>query len=210
MLHCAGCGKRLTGDTGYYRHREPCQAFVEARPAVPRTRGRWNGHAYRKEVYEEVVEGLLAENALGAGTMTGVVGALNRSAATPDRRELDRIERERARATAAYLRDRDTARLEARMQELDRAAEAASAPKDAGTVPTDVAVRYLQDLPATWKAAEGGAGRQLLAGALFSRNEVLGLREATVHLTEHAIRHGIAAALPVEIGISVSGRGERI
>jgi hypothetical protein len=35
------------------------------------------------------------------------------------------------------------------------------------------------------------------------------LREATVHLTEHAVRHGIAAALPEEVGISVSGRGER-
>ena len=28
MLHCAACGTRLTGDTGYYRHRDACTAFV--------------------------------------------------------------------------------------------------------------------------------------------------------------------------------------
>ena len=95
------------------------------------------------------------------------------------------------------------------MRELDRAAEAAQVPKVGAGVPVDVAVRYLRELPATWKGADGGAGRQLVASALFSRIEVLGLQEATVHLTEHAVRHGIAAALPEVVGISVSGRGER-
>lgn len=47
------------------------------------------------------------------------------------------------------------------------------------------------------------------ASALFSWIEVLGLQEATVHLTDRAIRRGVAA-LPAEVGISVSGRGERI
>jgi DNA invertase Pin-like site-specific DNA recombinase len=209
MLHCAACGRRLTGDTGYYRHREPCAAFAEARPDTPRRRGRWNGHAYRRELFEEVVEGLLAEAAVGAGTLAGVVGVLGASSASPDRRELDRIERERAKATSSYLRDRDTARLEGRMRELDRAEEAARASRPGEAVPADVAVAYLRDLPETWRAAEGGPGRQLLAGALFSRIDVLGLREATVHLTEHAVRHGFAAALPKEVGLSVSGRGER-
>ena len=95
------------------------------------------------------------------------------------------------------------------MRELDRAAEAAWTPKTADVIPADVAVRYLRELPDTWRAAKGGAGQQLLASALFSRIEIVGLREATVHLTEHAVRHGIAAALPEEVGISVSGRGER-
>ena len=210
MLHCASCGKRLTGDTGYYRHREPCAAFVDARPVAPRTRGRWNGHAYRKELYEEVVEGLLGEVALRAGTLTRVVGVLDGLKPAPDRWELDRIERGRTRATTRYLRDRDMVRLDATMRELDRAAEAAWTPKTADLIPADVAVRYLRELPDTWRAAKGGAGQQLLASALFSRIEILGLREATVHLTEHAVRHGIAAALPEEVGISVSGRGERI
>ncbi|MHB8399629.1 MAG: recombinase family protein [Candidatus Limnocylindrales bacterium] len=210
MLHCASCGRRLTGDTGYYRHREPCNSFVAARPAERHGRGRWNGHAYRKELYEEVVEGLLAEMALGASTLTRVVSALAGSGAGPDRRELDRIKRERTRATTRYVRDRDTTKLDATMRELDRAAEAARTPKTGAVIPADVAVRYLRDLPGTWRAAEGGPGQQLLASALFSRIEVLGLQEATVHLTEHAVRHGVASALPAEVGISVSGRGERI
>ena len=210
MLHCGSCGKRLTGDTGYYRHREPCPLFVAARPLERRGRGRWNGHAYRKELYEQVVEGLLGEMALGAGTLTGVVSALAGSGAGPDRRELDRIERDRTRATTRYLRDRDSARLDATMRELDRAADGARSPKTGTVIPPDVAVRYLQDLPGTWRTAAGGPGQQMLASALFSRIEVLGLQEATIHLTDHAVRHGVASALPAEVGISVSGRGERI
>ncbi len=54
-----------------------------------------------------------------------------------------------------------------------------------------------------------GSGRQLLASALFDRIDVLGMQEATVHLSAHAVRHGLAAALPAEVGILVSGRGER-
>ena len=96
------------------------------------------------------------------------------------------------------------------MRELDRAAEAARAPTTGSAIPADVAVRYLRDLPGTWRAAAGGPGPQMLASALFSRIDVLGLEEATVHLTNHAVRHGVADALPSEIGISVSGRGERI
>ena len=174
------------------------------------TRGRWNGHAYRKELYEQIVEELLGEVAVGAGTIARVVSAIDAPAGGPDSRELERIERERTRATARYLRDRDTVHLDATMRELDRAAEAARSPRTGETVPADVVVRYLRNLPATWKAAESGTGRALLAGALFSRIDVLGLREATVQLTEHAVRHGIGAALPAEVGISVSGRGERI
>ena len=76
-------------------------------------------------------------------------------------------------------------------------------------VPAEVAVEYLRELPVTWAKATGGTGRQLVADALFERIEVLGLQEATAHLSEHAVRHGFAEALPEEFGISVSGRGER-
>jgi hypothetical protein len=75
--------------------------------------------------------------------------------------------------------------------------------------PQNVAVAYLRELPLTWRKAAGGVGRQLTADALFDRIEVLGLQEATVHLTEHAVRHGLGTALPEEFGISVIGRGER-
>ncbi len=209
MLYCAGCGKRLTEDTGYYRHREPCPEFVGARPDLPRRRGRTNGHAYRKELYEEVIEGVLREVALGAGTLAGVVSALGPGNSGPDQRELARIEQERQRATARYVRDRDTARLEATMARLDREEAAAREPRPTEAVPPDVAVRYLSELPETWRKAETGTGRKLLASALFERIDVLGLREATVYLTAHAARHGLAAVLPETVGISVNGRGER-
>jgi hypothetical protein len=73
-----------------------------------------------------------------------------------------------------------------------------------------VAVRYLRELPKTWAKAKGGQGRAMLATALFDRIDVLGLREATVHLSAHAVRHGLAAVLPAEFDSPVSGRGERI
>ncbi len=76
-----------------------------------------------------------------------------------------------------------------------------------GPTPAET-IEYLSNLPALWDGAEG-TGRKLLAEALFDRIEVLGLQEATVHLSQHAVRHGLAAALPEEFGISVNGRGER-
>ena len=71
-------------------------------------------------------------------------------------------------------------------------------------------VAYLRELPKTWARAKGGKGRAMLASALFDRIDVLGMREATVHLSAHAVRHGLAAVLPAEFDSPVSGRGERI
>jgi hypothetical protein len=50
----------------------------------------------------------------------------------------------------------------------------------------------------------------MVADALFEHIDVLGLRKATAHLTADIIRHGLAAALPEEVGTLVCGRGERI
>ncbi len=91
------------------------------------------------------------------------------------------------------------------MAAIDREQAAAEHPVPAEAVPADVAARYVRELPETWRRAEGGTGPRLLATALFDRIEVLGIREATVHLSVHAVRHGLAAAL----GILVDGRGER-
>ena len=208
MLHCAACGKRLTGDTGYYRHREPCPAFVAARPEH-RGRGQSPGHAYRRELYEQIVEELLAEASLGAGAIAGVVGEVSKATPAPDRSVLDRVAHERERAMARYLRDRDAPALERTMVRLDREQAAAETRGPLDVIPADVAVRYVRDLPETWRKAEGGSGRQLLASALFDQIDVLGIQEATVHLSAHAVRHGLAAALPAEMGILVNGRGER-
>jgi hypothetical protein len=209
MLHCAACGRRLTGDTGYYRHRDPCAAFTAARPEH-QGRGRSPGHAYRRELYEQIVEGLLAEASIGAGAIAGVLGEVGRAVGAPDRSLPERVARERERAMARYLRDRDAAALERTMANLDREESAADHPRVTEAIPAEVAVRYVRELPETWRQADGGPGRRLLASALFDRIEVLGIREATVHLSAHALRHGLAAALPAELGILVNGRGERI
>ena len=50
-----------------------------------------------------------------------------------------------------------------------------------------------------------------VAEALFSRIEVLGAREATINLTDAAVPHGFAAAIPDRLEVIVGyGRGERI
>jgi hypothetical protein len=110
---------------------------------------------------------------------------------------------------ARYLRDRDTAALDVAMRRLDAEEARARQPRTDEGVPAEAAVRYLRELPLTWARARGGTGRQLVADALFERIDVLGFSEATAHLSDHAVRHGLADALPEEFGISVSGRGER-
>lgn len=72
------------------------------------------------------------------------------------------------------------------------------------------AASYLRNLPETWRKAEGGRGRRLLAAALFDRIDVLGLAEATVNLSAEATRHGLGRVLPERLALSVNGRGERI
>jgi hypothetical protein len=76
-------------------------------------------------------------------------------------------------------------------------------------VPAAEAVRYLRELGPTWKAADGGEGRQMLAEALFERIEARGFREVQLHLTDTAVTHGFGAVIPEKLGISVNGRGER-
>ncbi len=209
-LYCGACGRRLTGDTGYYRHREPCPDFVAAAPERRPGRGQTHGHAYAMDRYEAIVEGLLGHVTLDAAQLAAVVAYNSQATTGPSGADLDRIARERQRTLDRYLRDRDTARLDQAMAALDRDQAALQAPRPAEPVPADVAVRFLRELPVTWAEAKGGKGRQLLASAVFDRIEVLGLREATVFLSAHAVRHGLAAVLPAELGIPVSGRGERI
>ena len=209
QLHCQACGKRLTGDTGYYRHREPCAEFVAAAPESKPLRGQTNGHAYKMDRYEGIVDGLLGQVTLDAAQLAAVI-SFNAGAATgPSQSDMDRIAKERQKAVDRYLRDRDAVRLGEAMATLDRDQAALQAPRPAEPVPADVAVRFLRELPKTWAKAKGGKGRAMLATALFDRIDVLGLREATVSLSAHAIRHGLAAVLPAELVLPVYGRGER-
>ncbi len=96
------------------------------------------------------------------------------------------------------------------MARLDSEEREARRPREADGVPADVAVRYLREPSTTWRKADGGPGRRMLAEALFSRIEVLGGTEATIHLTDQAVAHGFAAAIPDRLDVTVGyGRGER-
>lgn len=73
-----------------------------------------------------------------------------------------------------------------------------------------MAVHYLRELSTTWRRADDGPGRRMLAEALLSRIEVLGGDEATLHLTDLAVANGIAAAIPDRLDVTGGyGRGER-
>ncbi len=159
--------------------------------------------------YESIVDTLLGHVTLDAAQLAAVVSFNAGAAPGPSQAQLDRISRERQRALDRYLRDRDAARLGQAMTSLDRDQAALEAPKPAEPVPADVAVRFLRELPKTWAKAKGGQGRAMLATALFDRIDVLGMREATLYLSAHAVRHGLAAVLPAEFDSPVSGRGER-
>jgi hypothetical protein len=54
----------------------------------------------------------------------------------------------------------------------------------------------------TWRKADGGPGRRILAEALFERIDVLSLREATIRLTDAAVAHGFAAS-PRAVALAV-------
>lgn len=212
MLHCAACGARIAGDTGYYRHDKACTAFMAATPPRPKgSRGRKPGKGYERSVYEDAVGGVLDRVALGAEAMTKVVGLVVSPPATPDGAELARIERVREAALGRYLKNRDSRALDDAMERLDAAERDALTPKVAEGIPAAVAVSYLRELSTTWRKADGGKGRRMLAESLFSRIEVLGAREATIHLTSEAQAYGFAAAIPDRVEVIVGyGRGERI
>lgn len=201
MLHCMACGARLTGDTGYYRNRQPCEAFVEARPR----RRRGKGTGYRQGWYEGIVEHVLAQASVDDARIAAVVGEL----ATPseDSLALARIARERDAALGRYLADRDAGRLEASMRRLDAEEAMAREPVGHGVDPAEV-VEALRNLPALWRDAP--AARPHLAAQLFRRIEVLGFRKARAYTTDTALALGLAALVPVSCSIPVNGRGERI
>jgi hypothetical protein len=211
MLRCAACGVRVAGDSDYYRHDKPCREFMAATPPRPKGwRGRRDGKGYRRTVYEDAIGTVLDQVALGAASLTHVVGMVVTPPASPDELVLTRIERERDAAMARYRRDRDSGALDEAMARLDAKEREARRPREVEGVPADVAVRYLRELSTTWRKADGGPGRRMLAEALFSRIEVLGGREARIHLTDQAVAHGFAAAIPDRLDVTVgNGRGER-
>lgn len=97
------------------------------------------------------------------------------------------------------------------MARLDAEELEARRPREVEGVPADVEIRYLRELSTTWRRGDGGPGRRMLAQALFSRIEVLGGMEATIHLTDAAVAHGFAAAIPDRLDVTVGyGRGDAL
>jgi len=71
--------------------------------------------------------------------------------------------------------------------------------------------RFGVEVRSTWRLAEGGPGRAMVARSVFERLEASGFRELKVHLTDEARAHAFAAAVPAQFTACVGyGRGERI
>jgi DNA invertase Pin-like site-specific DNA recombinase len=208
MLHCAACGRHLIGDTGRYRHPDPCSAFVAGR-REPRRRIRGQrrampGHSYRAGEYEGIVREVLARVGLGAELVADVV-ALTRDPG-PDRLASARVDRERDAALARYRRDRDAPALEATMAALDeQERETREAARVTRSMDPAEVVEYLRDLGRVWD--EAPASRRALAEAIFERIEVLGLRRMRIQPTPGAVAAGLAEAFAS--ASAGYGRGER-
>lgn len=206
MLHCAACGRHLIGDTGRYRHPDPCEAFTAVR-REPRRRIRGQrvgmpGHSYRADEYELIVRDVLERASVGANLVADVV-ALTREAPV-DQLAIARVNRERDAALARYRRDRDARALEAAMASLDvQEQEVRSAGGEA--MPAAEVVEQLRNLPAVWDEAE--QSRRGIAEALFERIEVLGLRRMRLVPTSSAVAQGLAEAFAS--ASAGYGRGER-
>src|SRR5450759_2114260 len=139
--------------------------------------GRRDGKGYKRHLFEAIIAKVLEQVSLGAETLTRVVEFVTAPPSAPDRLALARIERERDAALARYRPDRDSGALDRTMARVDVEERQAREVHQAAGVPAEVAVRYLRDLAATWRKAEGGSGRRMLAKALFERIDALGFRE---------------------------------
>ncbi len=206
LLFCAACGRRLIGDTGRYRHLDPCDAFLTARPDSPPAKFplvRVHGHSYAAEVYDRIVPAALAHVAASASVQSSVVGLLGERSAV-DTLTLARIQKDRDAALARYVRDRDPAALESAMARLD--AQEADAMALTRVVDPRVALDYLADLPRLWRDSDP-VRRQQVAGALFERIDVLGVREATITPSPEAVAHGWREAWGDAV-LTVGDRGD--
>ncbi|HEV8488968.1 MAG TPA: recombinase family protein [Candidatus Limnocylindrales bacterium] len=219
LLVCRGCGRRLTGHSGRYRHVDACEAFRAAAPRRHRRFQRTNldhrvrGESYPAELVEDAIGVALRHVATSA---TLAVDAIARAtdpglrASAGDTLAQLRIARERDAAALRFARDRDLARLEAALRRLDtESAVSADAPI---RTPTAAAARaYLEDLPRLW-AETSEVGRRAIADAVFERVEILGVEHYWLAVTPAAKAHGwdvAAGAGKISHSIGQSGRGER-
>lgn len=179
MLRCEGCGRRLVGDSGRYRHLDPCAAFSAARrPTAHRNRlVRTKGYSQPASLYEGWVADALRETSLAVGELTQAA-EVYRGSAPVDELALRRIARARERALARYATTRDLAVLERDMARLDEEEKTAKTPPQERPAWSEV-LAVLKDLPAMWREAEP-ADRKGLAEAHIEDVTALGARRMTV------------------------------
>jgi len=208
MLRCAGCGVRLIGDSGRYRHRQPCAPFTAARRRLAyRNRlVRTLGSSYPAELYEGALGQALEQVTLQPADLAAI--ATLEAQPVPDRLDLRRIEAERQRALSRYAVDRDVARLEEAMLALDQDERsltevdpgAADGPSWSEVLP------WLQDLAGLWHEALPSERREV-AEQLFARVDALGCRELVVTPTAAAIAHGLVAGVQRLTVVGATGFG---
>jgi len=206
MLHCAGCGARLIGDTGRYRHRAPCATFTAARRRLAyRNRlVRSLGTSYPAELYEGAIGQALQEAILSAGDLIAAADySRNYSDLGTDRLAPKRIEAERRRALDRYARDRDVAALEAQMAALD-AQEQASTMPEPSRIEWRELLPWLRDLAGLWAEATP-QHRRAIAEQLFERVDALGCRELAVTPTRAAVEHGLLAGVQTVTVVGAKG-----
>lgn len=205
VVVCDACDRRLTGDTGYYRHHDACDAFAASVRGLRRAPYGRSASVPASD-YDTIVERLLTRMRLRADSITRVVAAVRDDEEIVDHVALARVERDRGAAMDRYLRDRDAAALERAMAGLDRAE--AQARVEATTLTAAEIRAYVEDLPRLWRDAP--ASRGLLVGALFSRIGAMGTDSLRFDWSPEAIALGIADGMPAAAVVSVgSGRGER-
>ena len=66
----------------------------------------------------------------------------------------------------------------------------------------DRAVAWLQELSATWRAAEVPAERADVLHAIYDRITIAGRKIVSVRLTPSAYAHGFALALPEKVAVA--------
>lgn len=179
MLRCANCGRRLIGDTGRYRHLEPCPAFVAARPTLTyhNRRGRRPGQSYPADLYEQWVSGVVHKAALSVKDISVAADLYRESEPVVDQVSMRRIAKQREAALARYASTRNIRALEEAMTRLDE--------EEALLVQTDdrpewsEVVAVLRDLGAMWRKALPEE-RRIIAQTLIDSVDVLGAKSMTV------------------------------
>ena len=181
MLRCAFCDRRMVGDSGRYRHLEPCAAFIAARPSQ-RYRNRLirrGGQSYAAEVYEAALNVGVIEGARALGERLYVRSAeAYTEPPAVDELALRRVDAERERAMSAYRAHRDPHRLELDMANLD-AKEQAIREQAPVEVPWAKVLEELRRLPDLWAKASR-EDQRAIASEMFLAAYARGGRELTL------------------------------